>query len=214
MEKGVIFDLDGTLIDSVPDICLNLNIMLEHFNYPKISIEKVRQIIGKGARRLVRDSLDRQVSEQVLDQLLAFYNDKYTNSDSPKTQVYSGVMEVLKTLKARGYKLAVCTNKPNETTVKVVELFFPNIFDCVLGQSLNRPLKPQVEAVSPILEQLNLTPENVYFVGDMQTDYLTSANLKCKHVMALWGYGEKSQLQSLGASVFANSPKQLLDIIL
>ena len=119
MKKIVIFDLDGTLLDTIADIADNINLMLSHFGFAKRSIQEIKQFVGNGARNIVKRSLPDGVSEEKLEECLAFYNNLYTNCGSPKTRIYDGMDKALLTLKNKGYKLAILTNKPQMTTDEV-----------------------------------------------------------------------------------------------
>ncbi len=215
MNKAVIFDLDGTLIDSVPDIADNINAMLRKFGYPELTESEVKAKVGHGARNLVKDCIGIPLTDEELDERLAFYNERYTLSGSPKTRVFDGVKEMLCELKKRGFKLAILTNKPQETTEVVVKNYLSDFgFDKVVGQSGTVKCKPDKKATVSILNQFGVLPENAYFVGDGDADVLTSINSGTKCVAVLWGYSSKEKLSSFGATVFAEKPSDLLDIII
>lgn len=215
MKKGVIFDLDGTLIDSVPDIADCLNDTLTRFNFPTVTIDKVKTIIGNGAKKLIIDAIDQVLPDEKIEELLAYYNDIYTSSSSPKTIVFDGMKEVLKTLKEKGYKLAVLTNKPQATTEKVCSIYLKEIgFDIVYGQMLGRAKKPDKTSTLEIIQKFNLSKENIFFVGDGDADYLTAKSAGVKSVSVLWGYRTKEQLINLGAKNFVNTPSELLDFLI
>lgn len=214
MNKAVIFDLDGTLIDSVPDIAENINIMLKHFGYPVLSEEEIKAKVGHGARNLVKDCIGKSLTDKELDERLEFYNYQYTNSGSPKTRLYKGIPETLKELKKRGYKLAILTNKPQETTDNVIKNHMSDLnFDKVVGQSGSVKCKPDKAATLAILKELNVLPENTYFVGDGDADVLTSLNSGTNGIAVLWGYSSKEKLAAFGATTFAYKPEDLLKII-
>ena len=214
MKKLVIFDLDGTLIDSVPDIAENINIMLKRFGYPLLSEEEIKAKVGHGARNLVKDCIGKSLTDKELDERLEFYNYQYTNSGSPKTRLYKGIPETLKELKKRGYKLAILTNKPQETTDNVIKNHMSDLnFDKVVGQSGSVKCKPDKAATLAILKELNVLPENTYFVGDGDADVLTSLNSGTNGIAVLWGYSSKEKLAAFGATAFAYKPEDLLKII-
>ena len=213
MNKAIIFDLDGTLIDSLPDILENVNITLEKFNAPLRSRDEIRQFIGNGARNLIKQSFG-DITEEQLDERLAFYNEIYTNSGSPKTRLFDGVKELLLELKQRGYKLAILTNKPQMTTNEVYQKYLSFInFDMVVGQSSNVKCKPDKTATLNILEKLSVQKEQAIFIGDGETDVLTSINAGIKNISVLWGYRDKNQLQKVGATTFVRHPKEILSLI-
>lgn len=214
MEKAVIFDLDGTLLDTVPDILDNINLMLKRFGYKEIDAETLKGYVGSGARKLCADCIGAPLSETELDERLAFYNGLYTLSESPKTKLFDGIDMVLRTLKKRGYKLAILTNKPQETTDKVYKNYLKDFgFDAVVGQSGGVKCKPDKTATVNILNKLGVLPENCYFVGDGETDVLTSLNAGTRGISVLWGYRKKHHLLKVGAKVFAETPKELLSLI-
>lgn len=213
--KAVIFDLDGTLIDSVPDIADNINLMLEKFGYPRLSDDEIKSHVGHGARKLVADCIGKPLTDEELDERLAFYNDKYTNSGSPKTRLFDGVRDMLVELKNRGYKLAILTNKPQETTDNVVENYMSDLgFDKIVGQSGTVKCKPDKTATLSILKELNVKTDNAFFVGDGDADVLTAINSNVKGIAVLWGYSSKKKLQRFGANTFVERPFELLDILL
>ena len=213
MNKLIIFDLDGTLIHSLPDIHEQVNITLEHFNYPLCTENQIRQYIGNGARHLVKCSFG-NLTEEDLDQKLAYYNKIYTACGSPKTHVFEGMDKVMVALKERGYKLAILTNKPQMTTDKVYQKYLSEYgFDMVVGQSNNVKCKPDKTATLNILKTLDVKKENAYFIGDGQTDIETAYNADIKHIAVLWGYRDKDQLEKVGAKVFAKNPLDILEII-
>ena len=214
MEKAVIFDLDGTLINSAPDIMYNLNKMLAHFGYKEIDYSEFTKIIGHGAKNLVKDAVKVDVDGEKLQEYLDYYNQRYTSNPCEKTVVYEGVYEVLISLKQKGYKLAICTNKPQTTTDEIVKKLFKNFtFDCIYGHADGRALKPDKNSIFPILNKLKVLPKNTYIVGDMATDFLSAQNVGSKPICALWGYGNEEQLKNLGAKEFALIPKDLLLLI-
>ena len=213
MNKLIIFDLDGTLIDSLPDIYDCVNLTLDHFNKPLRQKSEIRQFIGNGARNLIKQSFN-GIDGAELDERLAYYNNIYTNGGSPKTCLFDGVAEMLFELKEKGYKLAILTNKPQMTTEKVYEKYLSQFnFDMVVGQSGSVKCKPDPTATLNILKTLNVERENTIFIGDGETDVLTSQNAGVKNISVLWGYRDKDQLEKAGATNFANQIKDIFTLI-
>ncbi len=214
MNKAVIFDLDGTILDTVPDITDNINLMLEKFGYPLLTEKEVAVRVGSGARRLVYDCIGKDISEEELDERLAYYNKLYTESTSPKTKIFDGVEDLILRLEKEGYKLAIMTNKPQETTdtVKREHLYKFNFLK-IVGSSNGVKCKPDKTATENLIEFLGVDKKDVWFLGDGETDALTAINAGIKGISVLWGYREKEQLEKVGAKVFASTPKEVYKII-
>lgn len=214
MQKLVIFDLDGTLLDSLPDIHICVNKTLERFGYPQHTITDVMQFIGNGARNLIKRSLPNGIADQEIDKILAYYNKIYTESGSPETRLFDGIAETVKVFHVRGYKLAILTNKPQITTDAIYRDYMSDLpFDKVVGQREGFKIKPDPTVALSIIEELGAEPQNTYFVGDGDTDVQTAQNAGVNGIATLWGYRSKAQLAAVGATVFAEQPKDLLDII-
>ena len=213
MQKLIIFDLDGTLLDSLPDISDCLNKTLEKFGYKTHDRSSVMQFIGHGARNLVKYALPNGTCDEEIDRLLKYYNEIYTNSGSPKTKLFDGVKEIVKTLASRGYKMAILTNKPQMTTDAIFNEYMSDMpIDLVIGQREGVKIKPDPTVTNSILEKFGVEKQNAYFVGDGETDVLTAINAGINGVAVLWGYRSKEQLKDAGASIFVNSPQEFLDI--
>ena len=212
--KAVIFDLDGTLLDTVPDICAYVNVALKHFGYPLVTIADVTRFIGNGARNLIIRSLGGDKPDSVVDEVLAYYNGVYNNGENKLTVVFDGIMSVLEELKKQGHKLVIMTNKPQRNTDGLYKRFFDKIgFDAVIGQSDKVKCKPDKTATVNVLNSLNVLPSNTYFIGDGETDVITAKNAGCKGIAVLWGYRTKEQLESAGATVFASNPQELFSLL-
>ncbi len=217
MNKLVIFDLDGTLLHTVPDIMDSINYMLDHYGYKKVNYTETCHFVGNGARLLVSRCIKNggyTVTEEEIDERLKFYNEYYTASNSPKTKIFDGIGDVLIELKKRGYYIAILTNKPQVTTDKVVEIYLKQYgFDRVIGSRKEFKIKPDKETTVNLMKELNVQPKDTYFVGDGETDVLTSINAGTNGIAVLWGYRDKSELEKAGAKVFVSSPKDLLTVI-
>ena len=214
MQKAVIFDLDGTLLDTLEDLTDSINEMLKYFGYRTVTKEHVRKIIGSGAKKLIADALPEKLSDEEFVKRLEVYNRIYNASGSPKTKLFDGIAEVVKELKNRGYKIAVLSNKPQPSTDKVYEKYLKDLpFDMVVGENPKFKCKPDPAGALYILEKFGVSPENAYMVGDGETDVLTALNAKTHGVCALWGNRTNEQLQAVGGTVFAENPIDLLKII-
>ena len=214
MKKLVIFDLDGTLLDTVPDIADYINGMLSHFNYRTLTEKQIAALVGSGAKKLVRDCIGVELTEEEFAERLNYYNSHYTSSSSPKTKPYKGIGELLTALKNDGYLLAIMTNKPQETTDSVVkEHLSEYAFDRIIGGSGKVKCKPDKTATENLIKELGVSPENVFFVGDGETDVLTAINTGTKGISVLWGYRNEEQLRAAGAKVFVTTPEELYSVI-
>ena len=213
MSKCIVFDLDGTIIDSFPDIFESLNKALAQSGFPTISFEKFFAIAGYGPRNLIKDSVDEPIEPQKFEETVALYNDTYTNCGSPKTVPFEGMKEVLAQLRKRGYKLAVRTNKAQATTDEITNRILADDVDIIWGSLEGRALKPEAESVLPLLRMFDAKPEDTFMVGDMKADIDTANNAGMKFIGCLWGYGKEADMRASGATVFANKPADLLDLI-
>lgn len=214
MKKAVIFDLDGTLLDTLPDIVRCVNASLAHFGLQKIDKEQMRRHIGHGAKELIRNCAGLDKADPKLNDLLAYYNELYTNNPVRDTEMFKGIKNTLDQLKSRGYTLVILTNKPQATTDRVVEKFFPaGYFAEIVGQSSRVICKPDKTETLNILSRLQIEMQNAYFVGDGDTDVLTAINAGITGIAVLWGYRNKDELCQAGACRFVNSPEELLDIL-
>ena len=214
MNKAIIFDLDGTLIDSLPDIFDNITIMLEKFGYEKRTYKEVMSYIGNGARMLVKSSLPEGETEERIDECLGYYNGIYTSGGSPKTKLFDGIKETLVELKKRGYKLAILTNKPQITTDNVYKTYMSDLgFDEVVGQRPGAKIKPDPTEALKILSKLSVKVESAYFIGDGETDAELAKRGNLQGISVLWGYRDKATLAQYGAVNFAEKPSDLLEFI-
>lgn len=214
MKKAIIFDLDGTLIDSVGDIVDMLNLTAGRFNLNTVDKKTTLEAIGYGSRHLLKDTICKDVSDDEFEKIFEFFIDVYSNAPKPKTALYDGIKEAVIELKKRGFALAVLTNKPQSATDLVNRTLLKDLpFDAVVGQRKGVPTKPHKDSTKYLLNFLEVEPTNCYMVGDMATDLLTAQNSGLQPISALWGYGKKSDLCALGATVFAQNPLSLLDLI-
>ena len=213
MKKLVIFDLDGTLTNTIPDIEDNVNKTMRKFGFPEITADEARRFVGNGAKVLIERSL-KGVMPENFNEIVDFYNESYNFCGSPKTYVYDGMTELLKELKKEGYLLAVVSNKPQDGTTEVIRKFFGDgLFDYVYGQREGVKTKPDKEPVEIVLKALNVSKKDAVYVGDSEVDALTAINADLYGISVLWGFREKSLLIETGAGNFAENASELHEII-
>lgn len=214
MVQAVIFDLDGTLLNSITDIAESMNEVLEKYNFPTHSIEAYKQIIGRGIDNLVIDSLPNSVTQQQYEKYFTEMREVYGKRWMLKTRPYSGINEMLGNLKKNKIKTAVLSNKPQKyTELAVNELLSNHKFDLVFGARENIPIKPHPQAANEILENLAVKPENALFVGDTSIDMKTAENAGIKSVGVSWGFRKIEELKNAGAKYIILKPEELSEFI-
>ena len=200
MTKAIFFDLDGTILDTVPDIQDSINRMLAENGLPPLSAEEIVRYVGNGAKKLVDRCLKGRVTEERAERCLHRYNEIYTNCGSPKTRIFPGLSKTLPLLKEKGYLLAVITNKPQETADEVKKIYLdPLGISYVFGQREGIPVKPDPKPMEIVLAQFGLKREEVVFVGDGETDAAFAINAGVRGISCLWGYRGKELLLEVGA---------------
>ena len=214
--KAVIFDLDGTLLDTIDDIADSMNAVLAKHSLPQHSVEKYKLFVGDGAALLViRSASGAGLTEHTLSQLVTEYKEEYLTRQADKTMPYAGIPELLSALAERDIKMAVLSNKSQAATNEVMAHFFPNIhFSALIGQREGYPIKPDPTGALEILKMLGLPREEVLYVGDTDTDMQTAVAAGIKAVGALWGFREKKELAENGAAVFTAQPLDILELII
>ena len=214
MYKLVIFDLDGTLLDTSRTICSVLNESLKKFSLPAVSVEKTIEYVGNGAKKLV----ERAVGEERKDLVEPVYKDYSINFSDCKdefTVPYDGARDTLIKLGKVGVTLAIITNKPKQATVRAYNKFLSDCyFSEVIGQSSGSPLKPNPQSTLELIRKFGVKSEECLFVGDGETDVQTALNAGIDCVSVLWGFRTKEQLEVAGAVNFVTDFKELERIVL
>lgn len=214
-KKAVIFDLDGTLINSLEDIAYCMNEALKANGYETHSIESYPYFIGTGVINLVKNALPPEKSddERAVNAVRESYRTLYEKNYLEKTKPYDGITELIKSLKEKGLKVAVLSNKPHNFTVELAEHFFDE-FDFVLGQQDSIPKKPNPEGANLIVNELKLNKEDCIYLGDSGVDMQTAKAAGITAVGVLWGFREKEELLENGADYLIGKPQELLNLIL
>ena len=206
--NAVLFDLDGTLLDTLGDLQLGVNLTLERHGYPKRTLEEIRCFVGNGARQLMRLALPEGTAEEELEAILAEYLEWYAANFRVNAAPYDGVKAVVDELRERGVKVAIVSNKPDATTKKLGEMFFPGL--PAFGQRDDTPKKPAPEMVWKAMETLGVTAEEAVYVGDSEVDVATARNAGLPLVAVSWGFRTVAELTAAGAVTIVHTAEELL----
>lgn len=214
MINTVIFDLDGTLLNSLDDICDSINETLINYGYPTRTIEEVESFVGNGALTLVKKSLPNTVNDtNSIENFLKSYLLNYKKNLHNKTKPYDGIDDLLKDLSNRGYKLAIVSNKSYDGVKSLCEDYFSPFIKTAIGESIHTPKKPAKEGVLQALKELDSTLKEAIYVGDSEVDVLTASNANLPCVGVTWGFRSKEVLIEHGATYIIDKPNELITIL-
>lgn len=217
----IIFDLDGTLLDTVDDLAASVNHALTSIGLPTRSRSEVRTFLGNGIRTLVMKSLADQVGEEEAERAFGIFRAYYLEHCLDRTQPYEGIMPLLDSLREQGHRLAIVSNKLDPAVKSLNQRFFPRHIEVAIGEGA--PLasveggvvrrKPNPDALLAVMQELGATPADTLYVGDSEVDIETSRNAGVPCVSVAWGFRDEPDLVAAGATTIIHNPSELLDII-
>ena len=212
--KGIIFDLDGTLVDSLEDIADAMNSVLQSLNFPTHGYEDYQYFIGSGLRNLVSKALPAtHNNEAQIDHCYHLMIEVYRDNCTCKTKAYDGIFELLDELKSRNIKLSVFSNKADELTKEITETLFPEYFNPIVGLTTESLKKPNPFKTLEISANFGLKAEEIIFIGDSDIDMQTATNANMYAVGVSWGYRPEEELILNGAKYVLKQPADLIDIL-
>ncbi|MBU3832072.1 MAG: HAD family hydrolase [Candidatus Desulfovibrio faecigallinarum] len=212
--KCFVFDMDGTLLDSLADLALACNTMLERHNLPVHPVQSYRVFVGNGFKKLIERALGGNPApgspkfEALMQEAKTFYSEHMCVHTKPD----EGIVSMLHALGEQGTVLAILSNKPDPLTSSLAEDFFPSTFALVRGQRPNVPLKPNPEAVLAMIDELGFAKGDVAYVGDTATDMQTARNAGLFAIGVTWGFRDKKELEDNGADVVVHHPSELVGL--
>lgn len=213
--KAIVFDLDGTLLDTLDELGMITNTVLEHNGFPVHPLAAYRYFVGEGAETLIVNALgphgsDRAAVSRCLSEFLSIYR----STCGDRSRLYPGIPALLDDLVRKGTRLAVLSNKPHDLTLKNIELFLPHVpFDLVFGQREGVPKKPHPQVALEIAERLGIAPGHFIYLGDTSIDMKTAVAAGMNPVGVLWGFRGKEELLSSGAKVLIEKPAEVLGLV-
>ncbi len=208
----IIFDLDGTLLNTLDDLADSINSALERCGYPTHTIAEVRRFIGNGAEMLVRRALAPVEDEQTVKSVLAAFGEIYAQNMKNKTAPYNGINDVLALLKQHGIKMAVVSNKPHFAVVPLIEDYFGQYISTSIGADENTPEKPDPTGTLKALTALGSEKARTVYIGDSNVDVFTAKNAGLFSLSCSWGFRDRGELIEAGADMVIDSPEELLSL--
>ena len=207
-----IFDLDGTLLDTLQDLAASVNFALRQHNMPEHSIDDVRRFVGNGVRLLMERAIPDGAANPDFEATFATFREHYMHHSLDTTKPYPAIMETLAELKARGCRLAVVSNKMMAATVELCQHFFPDTIEVAIGENEAEGIckKPAPDTVYAALRKLGVNKDDAVYVGDSDVDIQTAANSGLPCISVLWGFRDRDFLIQHGAKTFISAPSELL----
>ncbi len=209
----LVFDLDGTLLDTLDDIRDSVNHVLSAHGYPERSRQQIMSAVGNGSGYLMERSLPDGLDTAGFDAILEEYRTWYLEHNVIKTAPYEGVLDMLRELVKGEYKLAVVSNKPDVNTKKLVNHFFGGVISVAIGETSGVRRKPAPDTVNAALRQLFSMSYEAVYIGDSETDLETAANAGIPCISVSWGYRTSEMLRAAGAATIVDSPKEILRLV-
>ncbi|MBQ9973514.1 MAG: HAD-IA family hydrolase [Oscillospiraceae bacterium] len=211
----VVFDLDGTILNSLEDLADACNWVLENHGWPTHPLDAYRYFVGNGVIRLLeRATPDEAKTEPVWEQVTQAFHARYHAHKADKTRPYEGLPELLDDLRGRGVTIAVLTNKPHSAALPIVEQYYPGVFHLVQGAVPEMPVKPDPALLHQVMAQIGARPEHTLFVGDSNVDIQTARNGGVDSCGVLWGFRTREELEGEGATYIAAHPKDIIALVL
>ena len=212
--KAVLFDLDGTLLDTIEDLTDSLNYVLAQYSLPLHTAEEVKRYVGNGIPRLLERAVSKHTSNEQIDQMYRKFLAYYQAHCRIKTRPYQGIPELLAELRKKGFRLAVISNKVDTATRELILYLFGHCFDFVLGATEGRKLKPDRAMLDAAMRGLSVDPSEAIYVGDSQVDIESARNAGIPCISVTWGFRSRDSLIEGGASMLADTPDDVLRFIL
>lgn len=208
-----VFDLDGTLTDTLADLRNSVNYALSEFGFSERSREEIRSFVGNGVRKLVYRSVPQNTSDEIADKCLEIFKAHYKENSCVETKPYNGIIELLKELKKRNIKTAVVTNKMHGAATDIVEHFFGGLIDVTIGQADEISPKPAPDSVFLALEKLGASKENAIYIGDSEVDCMTAHNAGIPCIGVTWGFRDREVLEENGAEYIFDKAEEIIELI-
>lgn len=211
--KAVIFDMDGTILDTLDDLAGSVNHSLVLFGYPTRSREEIRSFLGNGMVRLIHLSVPEGISKEQEEAVLNEHKSYYPLHSCDMTRPYDGIVDLLRELKVRGIKTAVVSNKSDANVKALVSMFFDGLFDVSIGSMEGVARKPAPDMVNMALERLGVSKEDAIYIGDSEVDLNTARNSGLDMITVTWGFRDRDHLVQNGATIFADTPEEIIDLL-
>ena len=210
----LIFDLDGTLLNTIDDLGYACNYALAQTGFPTHPIEAYPAMVGNGISNLIRRALpETERNDETVARLREFFVPYYNEHNCDQTRPYDGIPQLLSTLRAKGHTLAVASNKYQAATEKIVRHFFPETFDCILGERDGIPRKPDPQIVADILSAVASKASLPLYIGDSLVDRDTALNARVPFVACSWGFVPRERLIEAGVTTLIDRPEELLSLL-
>jgi len=206
-----IFDLDGTLLDTLDDLADSVNVVMNRFGYPVRNLTEIRSFVGNGIRKLIERSAPKDTPTEELDRVFEQFKVYYGVHCADKTKPYEGIMELLQQLKQQGIKLAVVSNKGDYAVQILCEQYFPGIFDIAVGAREGVARKPAPDTVNEVLKNLQMDKSQAVYIGDSEVDVQTAQNAGMDCIAVDWGFRDKEILEKAGAETIVSTPAKILN---
>ena len=215
MIKAVIFDLDGTLLDTLEDLANASNFALKSSGFETHDIKDYTRFVGNGRYKLIERIVPDKYKQdkEIINNVLRLFDTYYGEHMVDMTKPYDGIIEMIEELKERNMKIAVVSNKPHEFAEDVVRRYFGDSFEITYGQRPNHPTKPDPKTVYEVMESLNIKEDECIYVGDSDVDVNTAKNAGVKSVGVAWGFRGEGELREAGADFIIKTPIELLKIV-
>ena len=214
MYQTAIFDLDGTLLDTLGDLADAVNYALAEFGYPTRSLAEVRRFVGNGIANLIERSLPKGEKTADFDAVLATFRAYYEKNSQNKTAPYAGILEMLSRLREAGVRVAVVSNKFDAAVAALSRRYFGDLVEIAVGEHPDRAKKPAPDGIFYALECLGTTREGAVYIGDSEVDAVTAANAGIPCISVLWGFRDRAEIEGAGGKIFAKTVAELEKILL
>ncbi|MBQ3507425.1 MAG: HAD family hydrolase [Clostridia bacterium] len=212
--RTAVFDLDGTLLDTLEDLYLATNAALEHYSLPRRTRDEVRMFVGNGVELLIRRAVPSGTDEQMIQEVLADFKATYATICEDHTEPYKGVLDLLTALRAHGIRTAVVSNKFDAATKRLCGKYFGDLVEVAIGEKAGVRKKPAPDTVMEALNELGVTADRAVYVGDSDVDIQTAKNCSMPCISVTWGLRDEDFLRDHGATTLIHSPEELLPIII
>lgn len=213
MIKAVIFDLDGTLLNTLEDLMQSTNFALKKFGYPQKSIEQIRRFVGNGVKKLIERAIPDGINNENFEECLEVFKQNYSENMYNNTAPYNGILEILSELKQKGFKTAVVSNKFDSAVKELCVKYFDGLVDVAIGQSDTIPKKPSPDSVFKAINELNAKHDECVYIGDSEVDVQTAKNANLPCIGVTWGFRSKDVLQNEGCKIIIDNPYDIMKVI-